>query len=90
MFDDKDASVTIRESKNSFDKIKRDNCFSPAVQNKIKKDGLMNKKPYFNCKFYFLILFPLLFLFFLSYIYFFILSPSCCDFKRNYLFLNVS
>lgn len=40
----------------------------------------------------FLILFliPLLFLLFVYFVYIYFLNPSCCDFKRNYLFINVS
>ena len=37
-----------------------------------------------------LFIFPLLFLLIVYYIYVYVLNPSCCDFKRNYLFLNVS
>jgi hypothetical protein len=37
-----------------------------------------------------LFLFPLLFFLFVYLFYLYFLNPSCCDFKRDYLFINIS
>lgn len=87
---DKYDLIEDLKSKEPFDEI--ENAMSIDDDIKVKSS---DQKSYWSdflkklCTF-FLLIFPFIFLFFVYYVYNYYLNPSCCDFKRNYLLINIT
>jgi hypothetical protein len=79
------------KSKESFDEIENAMRDNDAVKLTKQKSTASNLSDFFKklCTFI-LLIFPFLFLFFVYYVYNYYLNPSCCDFKRNYLLINIT